>query len=207
MDQSQPPSDRRFNFTCSMCGSVLEALLSQCGSSGRCPTCAAVFVIPQVGRRAESAVVESGGGVVLPDPTPVHAYAAAGAKAPDIERLADGTCRIVCPRCSSKSGMESDFCPRCGFPFTMEGANRAAGGAGSGLAVTAFMVALICLPLTFCTHIGALGSFIAAVLAWSDLNRRSIAGSPRGGRGLARAGLVLAAAGLAIAMVRIALGA
>ena len=75
------PSDIRFNFSCPLCGSVLEAVASHAETPGRCPTCAAVFNIPQVDMRTGLATRAAAGESELQDPTPVHAYAAAGEKA------------------------------------------------------------------------------------------------------------------------------
>ncbi len=145
------------------------------------------------------------GGAELQDPTPVHAYAAAGEKAPAIVLLDDGSRTILCPRCDATSGLENNYCATCGFPFTMEGADRAAQATTDAFAVTSFIVGLISLPLCMClSAVGGLGALLAAVLGWSSLNRITATGRTRRGRGLAIAGLVFAIIGLAIALARIA---
>ena len=71
----------RFTFSCARCASILEARGDHCGTKGRCPTCGAIFTIPEVDPRtglpAKSAHVADDGQL----PTPMHAYATAGAKA------------------------------------------------------------------------------------------------------------------------------
>ena len=212
MDEPRPqprpptePADIRFNFACRMCGSVLEACASQCGTPGRCPTCAAVFHIPTVDARTGLAMGMGDSGSMPQDPTPVHAYAAAGDKAPQIVRLDDGSSRIACPRCNHTSSVECNYCSKCGFPFTMEGANRAARVASDGFGIISFAVGVVSLPLTLCAHeIGAVGAFGAAVLAWTSLNRSTEGTSVRRSRGLAISGLVLGLAGLTFAVLKFA---
>jgi DNA-directed RNA polymerase subunit RPC12/RpoP len=132
------PTRRRFTFSCQRCGSVLEAIGEQCGQTGRCPTCGAVFVVPPVdpetGTATEVAVVADDGQL----PTPMHAYATAGDRAPKIVRRETGEQVIVCPRCRREMPIDADGCTACGVPFTLEGAEtRGIGGAGGGGAVEA----------------------------------------------------------------------
>ncbi len=195
----------RFNFSCNLCGSVLEAVASQSGTPGRCPTCATVFNIPCVDPRTGLSMADASGIGKTQDPSPVHAYAAAGDKAPTIVSLQDGSRGISCPRCAATSAIDNDYCPKCGFPFTLEGANRAAPPTTDSFAVTCFIVALISVPLSLCAApAGGLAGFVAAILGWTALNRITAAGRTRGGRRLAIAGLVLAIISLIIALAKIA---
>ncbi len=194
----------RFNFSCRTCGSVLEALIAQSGTPGRCPTCAAVFNIPRVDLRTGLALGSGDGGETKQDPTPVHAYAAAGDKAPEIVHLEGAGRAIVCPRCAATSDIEENYCAACGFPFTMEGANRAAQSVADGYAVASFVVGLISLPVCICAGVyGGIGALVAGILGWTSLTRVRSAGSARGGRAWAIAGLALAVVGLAIVLVEI----
>jgi hypothetical protein len=194
----------RFNFSCGLCGSVLEALVAQSGTPGRCPTCAAVFNIPRVDPRSGLALGSGDSGTTKPDPTPVHAYAAAGDKAPRIVQLEGAGRSIVCPRCDATSDIEQNFCAACGFPFTMEGANRAAQSTADGYAVASFVVGLISLPVCICADAyGGIGALIAGILAWTSLTRVRSAGNPRAGRAWSIAGLVLAVIGLVVVLVQI----
>lgn len=197
--------DIRFNFSCKVCGSILEAVASQSGTPGRCPTCAAVFNIPSVDPRTGLSIVDAGGVGETQDRTPVHAYAAAGDKAPTIVSLRDGSRGISCPRCAATSAIDNDYCPKCGFPFTLEGANRAAPPTSDSFATTCFGVALISVPLSICAApAGGLAGFVAAILGWTALSRIAAAGRTLGGRRLAIAGLVLAVISLSIALAQIA---
>lgn len=194
----------RFNFSCLMCGSVLEAHAWQAGQPGRCPTCAAVFNIPCLDPRTGLALGAGDSGETKQDPTPVHAYAAAGDKAPKIVHVKGAGRAIVCPRCAATSDIDQNYCAACGFPFTMEGANRAAQSTSDGYAVASFIVGLISLPVCICADTyGGIGSFIAGVLGWTSLTRVRSTGSTRGGRAWAIAGLVLAVVGLGVVLVKI----
>ncbi len=194
----------RFNFSCLMCGSVLEAHASQAGQPGRCPTCAAVFKIPYLDMRTGLALGIGDSGETQQDPTPVHAYAAAGDKAPEIVKLEGAGRAIVCPRCAATSDIEQNYCAACGFPFTMEGANRAAQSSADGYAVASFVVGLISLPVCICADVyGGIGAFLAGVLGWTSLTRVRMTGSARGGGAWASAGLALAMVGLAVVLFRI----
>ncbi len=193
----------RFNFSCRACGSVLEALIAQSGTPGRCPTCAAVFNIPRVDIRTGLALGGGDSGETKQDPTPVHAYAAAGGKAPEIVHLEGAGQAIVCPRCAVTSDIEQNYCAACGFPFTMEGASRAAQASADGYAVASFVVGLLSLPVCICADAyGGIGAFLAGILGWTSLTRVRTAGSARGGRAWAVAGLALAVVGLVVMLAK-----
>ena len=198
------PPYSRFNFSCSLCGSVLEARISQSGALGRCPTCSAVFNIPRVDPRTGLALGDADSAAALQDPTPVHAYAAAGEKAPAIVPLESGGQAICCPRCNANNDIEENFCATCGFPFTIEVANRAATLKADPYAVGALITGLVSLPLSLCSHpIGGLVAFVAAILAWTALNRVTAGGRGAGSRRWIFAGLVPASIAMAIALVGI----
>jgi len=122
-----PHGPIRFSLTCERCGSILEANSSHAGRTARCPTCGATFFVPSpdphTGLPSGRAVATSDG---LP-PTPMHAYAAAGARAPRIESREDGTASIICPRCDARNPIDADLCRACGTPFTIEGAGELTG--------------------------------------------------------------------------------
>lgn len=195
-------SAARFSFACSRCESVLEALRSQSNLPARCPTCGVVFRIPLVDGRTGLA---SGGPEITPDledPTPIHAYAAAGEQAPEIVTAQNGERAIVCPRCRYEGGIDRDYCERCGFPFTMDGAHRAGASGVNAWALWSFLLAmpaaLVCL---FHDLSGAVLASISALMAWSALNRISLEPS-QGGKNLAIAALVFATAGLLVIAVK-----
>lgn len=187
----QPPPSKgsgiRFTFACSRCGSILEASDQQAGKSGRCPTCGGVFTVPPVDSRTGLAGAR---GLVAEDgslPTPMHAYASAGTKAPQIRRESDGRQVIVCPRCNRAMPIDANSCSSCGVPFTLEAANEAVTdhGAGTGNHL-ALLVGVLSVP-TFCLPIlGPVAIFmgLAALLNASP-------GSDPLGRRYARIAIVL----------------
>jgi len=111
---------RCFNFPCPRCECLLEGHTGMCGQPGTCPTCGSRFVVPHLGpgRQPDRAVLLEG---EVADPTPLHAYAAAGREAPQIVQ-SGGQTWIQCPRCNARSPIDADDCAACGAPFTMEGA-------------------------------------------------------------------------------------
>ncbi len=120
------PQSTRFTFVCGRCDSPLEARSDLCGQPGRCPTCGALFLVPNLKLGTNRAV---GPAIVADDgqlPTPMHAYATAGDRAPVIRRLRTGEQVIICPRCRQEMPIDANTCSACGVPFTMEGV---AGGA------------------------------------------------------------------------------
>jgi len=112
---------RRYGFLCTYCSSRLEATESVAGQSGTCPTCGMGIVIPILDSRGRL-IDPTSGEVLKQDPHPVHAYAAAGHKAPQIVTHDNsGKQYILCPRCQRQNTLSSNNCLGCGLPFTMEG--------------------------------------------------------------------------------------
>lgn len=184
----------RFTFSCQRCSSILEARGDLGGRQGRCPTCGAVFVVPQVdphtGLPVSSAVVEDDGQL----PTPMHAYATAGRKAPTIRRLPTGEQVIICPRCRRDMPIDANTCKACGMPFTMEGAAAVAyaGSPGNTLATASLTFGVVALFL-FC--LPGLG-LLAIGLGIGGLKKAENMGVDRPGRSMAIAGIVLGAVSL-----------
>ncbi|MEK6642742.1 MAG: DUF4190 domain-containing protein [Planctomycetota bacterium] len=178
----------RFTFSCQRCGSVLEASGDMAARSGRCPTCGAVFTVPDVdpntGLAAGPATVADDGQL----PTPMHAYATAGGKAPTIRRLPNGDSVIVCPRCNRNMPVDANLCGSCGLPFTMEGASTAAESVeyDNAKATAALTVGVLSL-LTFCFPILGVVAVILGLRAMRDARRLGVQQS---GRSMAIAGIV-----------------
>lgn len=121
----------------------------------------------------------------------MHAYAAAGARAPKIQRAPDGAQFIICPRCSGRSPVEANLCAVCGTPFTMEGATeitRASGRMPRQAAASLFLGLLLCLP------VGPL----AITFGLLALRNEQQGDKPPAGRSAAVAGVVLGAIGSVI---------
>ncbi len=194
----------RFTFTCQRCGSILEGASDVCGERGRCPTCGAVFVVPSVDRKTG---LPTGPAEVADDgefPTPVHAYAAAGDKAPQIRRLDSGEQIIICPRCAARMPIDAHLCTTCGIPFTIEGAaaiSKSAPG-GNGMATAALVAGIVSLPLfIFGVVLGpaAIGLGVAGL-------RRAGEGERNGaGRKRAIAGIICGGVSLGIFLVTVLL--
>lgn len=111
---------RNFNFSCQRCGCLLEGHTGLSGQRGSCPTCAANFIVPFVDPQSGAPDAAQLLDETAETPTPMHAYAASGAQAPQIEQQSDGSLRIICPRCRVSNAIEADSCASCGAPFTME---------------------------------------------------------------------------------------
>jgi hypothetical protein len=115
------PLGKVFSFRCSQCNCRLEAYTGMVGQVGQSPTCAAEFHVPP----PNAQTVRTGG--TPPEEEyaqPVHAYAAAGQRAPKILRLADDRQAIQCPRCGHVNEVTRNNCARCAAPFTLEGAEQ-----------------------------------------------------------------------------------
>src|SRR5690348_11881060 len=122
---------KRYGFNCGYCSSRLEATEAMAAQEGQCPTCGNNITIPildRYGRLIDPKTRE----IIKQDPHPVHAYAAAGERAPQILRTKEGKQSIRCPRCSSVSPITANNCKTCGMPFTMEGTTLEATGSSNG---------------------------------------------------------------------------
>lgn len=190
-------SGRRFGFPCPYCSSRLEATTATSGQDGACPTCGSTITIPLMdrsGRLLDPKTRE----ILKPDPHPVHAYAAAGDRAPAIVRDENGGQHIVCPRCRVQNPVAANTCRSCGVPFTMEGAQgaAAAGTSRSNMAVASLVLGIISIPAFFFV-IPAVLAIIFGVVAVLQAKRAD--GS--GGMGLAISGIVCGSVGLLCAVL------
>lgn len=179
----------RFTFSCLRCAAVLEAMDRMCGQSGRCPTCGAIFLVPPVDPDTGLAI---GNAQVADDgqhPTPMHAYATAGARAPRIIRRGDGRQVIICPRCNREMSVDADACSGCGVPFTMEGAEIIAQGVGE--TNTAAQLALVCGVLALPTFCFPVVGLVAIVFGVIGMKRASLIGPEATGRRMAIIGMAL----------------
>jgi hypothetical protein len=158
---------------------------------GQCPTCGNTIIIPildRYGRLIDPITRE----ILKQDPHPVHAYAAAGERAPHVVRLSDGGQAIECPRCASVSPITSNNCKSCGMPFTMEGTTLEAAGASNGLCVASLVLGIIGIP-ALCI---LLPSILAIILGTVGLSQVSRATNETSGRGMAIAGIICGGIGL-----------
>ena len=183
---------KRYGFNCGYCSSRLEATESMGAQEGQCPTCGNNITIPildRYGRLIDPKTRQ----IIKQDPHPVHAYAAAGERAPRILRRGDGSQNIQCPRCNSVSPITANNCKSCGMPFTMEGTTLEAAGTSNGFCVASLVLGIIGLP-AFCTGITPILAIVFGIIGLSQVNKAG--GS--GGKGMAIAGIVCGGIGVLI---------
>jgi DNA-directed RNA polymerase subunit RPC12/RpoP len=186
---------KRYGFNCGYCSSRLEATESMAAQDGQCPTCGNNITIPildRYGRLIDPKTRQ----IIKQDPHPVHAYAAAGDRAPHILRQQDGKQIIRCPRCSAASPITANNCKACGMPFTMEGTTLEAAGTSNGFCVASLVLGIIGLP-AMCTFITPLLAIIFGVIGYMQVTKT---GSEGGGKGMAIAGMACGAVGCLLAI-------
>jgi hypothetical protein len=152
---------------------------------GQCPTCGNTITIPildRYGRLIDPKTRQ----IIKQDPHPVHAYAAAGERAPGIFRTPDGKHSIRCPRCSAISPITANNCKSCGMPFTMEGTTVEAAGTSNGYCVASLVLGIISL-VTFCLPIPAALAIVFGLVGYNQVTKN---GGEGGGKGMAIAGMV-----------------
>jgi DNA-directed RNA polymerase subunit RPC12/RpoP len=186
---------KRYGFNCPYCSSRLEATEAIAAQEGQCPTCGNNIVIPildRYGRLIDPRTQQ----IIKQDPHPVHAYAAAGDRAPRILRNTQGVQHIVCPRCNALSPMSANNCNACGMPFTMEGTTVDATGASNGFCVASLVLGIVGLPAS-CAVIPSILAIVFGVIGLTQANKE---GAESGGKGMAIAGIILGAVGCVIAV-------
>jgi DNA-directed RNA polymerase subunit RPC12/RpoP len=187
---------RRFGFNCGYCSSRLEANEGQSSQEGQCPTCGNSIVIPILDRYGRL-IDPMTGKIIKPDPHPVHAYAAAGERAPRILRSDDGRQTIMCPRCQSLSPITSNNCKSCGMPFTMEGTTLEAAGTSNGFCVASLVLGIIGIP-AFCAVLPPILAIVFGVIGYNQVTKSGAEGS---GKGMAIAGIVCGLVGCGIGLI------
>lgn len=193
---------RKYGFNCVFCSSKLEATESMAAQEGQCPTCGNTITIPildSYGRLIDPITKE----ILKLPPHPVHAYAAAGERAPRIEKNSLGEKVIVCPRCLTHSPITTNNCRSCGMPFTMEGTTATASGSSNGFCVASLVLGIVGLP-AFCTFILPLLAVIFGIIGLIQVNASASSTNATGGKGLGIAGIVCGGLGLLLAVLRIA---
>lgn len=187
------PMGRRYGFNCGYCSSRLEATESMAAQEGQCPTCGNQITIPildRYGRLIDPKTRQ----IIKQDPHPVHAYAAAGERAPNIERLPQGAQAIRCPRCQSLSPITANNCKTCAMPFTMEGTTAEAAGASNGFCVASLVLGILGLPAG-CFLILPVLAIIFGGVGLAQISKGEGAGA---GKGLGIAGIVCGVIGALI---------
>lgn len=192
---AQRPTGRRYGFNCGFCSSRLEATESMAAQDGQCPTCGNNITIPILDRYGRL-IDPKTNQIIKQDPHPVHAYAAAGDRAPAIVRQSDGKQAIRCPRCAGVSAISANNCKACGMPFTMEGTTLEAAGSSNGFAVASLVLGIIGIPAA-CAVIPPVLALIFGLVAVSQIGKNS----ESGGKGMAIAGIILGVIGCAISLM------
>ncbi len=183
---------RRYGFSCTYCSSRLEAVESMAGQSGTCPTCGNSIIIPILDSRGRL-IDPTSGKIIKQDPHPVHAYAAAGHKAPLIVATGkENEHFIQCPRCNRQNPLASNNCVGCGLPFTMEGTVGDSISGTNTWAVASLVLGIVGIPAS-CIFIPPLLAVIFGMLA---LRTGNSATGKTPGQGLAIAGIILGTIGL-----------
>ncbi|HZZ43278.1 MAG TPA: DUF4190 domain-containing protein [Tepidisphaeraceae bacterium] len=187
---------KKYGFNCPYCSSRLEATDAIAAQEGQCPTCGKNIVIPILDRygRLIDPITQQ---IVKQDPHPVHAYAAAGDRAPRILRNPEGKLYIACPRCPATSPITANNCKACGMPFTMEGTTVDATGSANGFCVASLVLGIIGLPAS-CTVITPL---LAVIFGIIGLTQTSKQGADSSGKGMAIAGIICGAIGCILAVL------
>ena len=181
---------KRYGFNCGYCSSRLEATESMAAQEGQCPTCGNNITIPildRYGRLIDPKTRQ----IIKQDPHPVHAYAAAGERAPEILRAGDGKQIIKCPRCKTSSPITANNCKSCGMPFTMEGTTLEAAGSSNGFCVASLVLGIIGLP-AFCAVLPPILAIIFGIIGYNQVSKSGVEG---GGKGMAVAGIVCGSIG------------
>jgi len=199
LGQASRSSSKRYGFNCGYCSSRLEATEASAGQDGQCPTCGNSITIPildRYGRLIDPKTRE----IIKQNPHPVHAYAAAGERAPRILRSGDGEQIILCSRCQSASPIVANNCKACGMPFTMEGTTVEASGNSNGFAVASLVLGIIGIPGS-CIVIPSILAIVLGVIAYLQITRSGTTTVTGSGKGLAIAGVSCGIIGCGIAFM------
>jgi predicted amidophosphoribosyltransferase len=199
MPDNRARAGRRYGFNCGYCSSRLEATESMAAQDGQCPTCGNQITIPILDRY-NRLIDPKTRQIIKQDPHPVHAYAAAGERAPGIRRKPDGQQVIVCSRCSAVSPITANNCKQCGMPFTMEGTTLEASGANNGFCVASLVLGILGL-LTFCAYVIPPLAVIFGIIGLMQTTRQDA--TPGRGRNLAIAGLILGLIGSGLSFLKL----
>ena len=183
---------KRFGFNCGYCSSRLEANEGMAAQEGQCPTCGNNITIPILDRYGRLIDPKSGQ-IIKQDPHPVHAYAAAGERAPRILR-SEGAQQILCPRCQALSPITANNCKSCGMPFTMEGTTLEASGTSNGFCVASLVLGIIGLPAA-CAVIPSVLAIVFGIIGYNQVSKSGMEG---GGKGMAIAGMICGVIGLVL---------
>jgi predicted RNA-binding Zn-ribbon protein involved in translation (DUF1610 family) len=189
------PAGRRYGFLCQYCSSRLEATESMAAQAGTCPTCGNTIIIPILDHRGRP-IDPTTNQIIRQDPHPVHAYAAAGHRAPQIIEDAgapEGRV-ILCPRCNKTNPISANNCASCGLPFTMEGTVGDAVSGTNTWAVASLVMGIVSMA-GGCLLVGV-PPILAVIFGIISLRSMGQSGGTQAGHGLALAGIMMGVIGL-----------
>jgi DNA-directed RNA polymerase subunit RPC12/RpoP len=192
-DRGFHQAGRRYGFNCPFCSSRLEANETMAAQEGQCPTCGSTIIIPMMDRQGRL-IDPKTKKIIKPDPHPVHAYAAAGERAPVVRRTDTGHPLIICPRCHTGSPITANNCRSCGLPFTMEGTTISDTGAANGFCVASLVLGIISIP-TYHFCFPSLLAIIFGLVGYFQITRPE---SEAPGRGMAIGGIACGVVGLGL---------
>ena len=161
------------------------------GQAGTCPTCGNQILIPILDHRGRL-IDPTSGKIIKQDPHPVHAYAAAGHRAPAIITNSAGESKIKCPRCTRENPISSNNCAGCGLPFTMDGTIGDAISGTNTWAVASLVLGIVSLVGGFCFGVPPI---LAVIFGFVALRGASRTNSSQSGNGLAIAGIIMGVIG------------
>lgn len=189
------PAGRRYGFLCQYCSSRLEATESMAAQAGTCPTCGNTIIIPILDHRGRL-IDPTTNQIIRQDPHPVHAYAAAGHRAPQIiedASVPEGRV-ILCPRCNKTNPISANNCASCGLPFTMEGTVGDAVSGTNTWAVASMVLGIVSMA-GGCLLVGV-PPILAVIFGIISLRSMGQSGGTQAGHGLALAGIMMGVIGL-----------
>ncbi len=162
---------------------------------GTCPTCGNTIIIPILDHRGRL-IDPTTNEIIRQDPHPVHAYAAAGNRAPQI--IADPATPeervILCPRCKHTNPISANNCESCGLPFTMEGTIGDAVNGTNTWAVASLVLGIVSMA-GGCAFVGV-PPILAIIFGIVALRSMSRSGGTQAGHGLAVSGIIMGVIGL-----------
>jgi hypothetical protein len=169
---------------------------------GTCPTCGNTIIIPILDNRGRL-IDPTTNEIIKQDPHPVHAYAAAGHRAPQIVADVSGNRVIECPRCRRQNAISSNNCMGCGLPFTMDGTMGDAISGTNTWAIASLVLGIVSLPGGECLLVPPILAIVFGVIALRGMGQTS---SPQSGQGMAIAGIIMGVVGLVIFMLYLTFG-
>ncbi len=193
-------SGKRYGFNCGYCSSRLEAYEDRGGSDGVCPTCGNEITIP-IRNRYGQLIDPKTREIIKQNPHPVHAYAAAGGRAPKILRDDVGSQAIICPKCNTRNPITSNCCRACGTPFTIEGTTQDIAGANNSSAVTSLIMGILSIPM-FCTFFVPILAIIFGIWALVQMGKQEDKSSNKWATYQSYTGIALGSLGLVWAAYR-----